>query len=68
MASSIYKWLFLPLLALVLTSAKAPALHPFHVSVVEIEHNAEDKSLEISCKIFTDDFEKNAGPIWKKRR
>jgi ABC-type sugar transport system substrate-binding protein len=34
------------------------ANHPFHVSVVEIEHNAADKTLEISCKIFTDDFEK----------
>lgn len=32
--------------------------HPFHVSVVEINHNAADKTLEISCKIFTDDFEK----------
>lgn len=32
--------------------------HPFHVSVVEINHNANDKTLEISCKIFTDDFEK----------
>jgi hypothetical protein len=32
-------------------------LHPFHVSVTEINHNAKDKTLEISCKIFTDDFE-----------
>lgn len=32
-------------------------LHPFHVSVVEMEHNAADKTLEISCKLFTDDFE-----------
>ena len=31
--------------------------HPFHVSVTEINHNAKDKTLEISCKIFTDDFE-----------
>jgi hypothetical protein len=33
-------------------------LHPFHVSVVEINHNETDKTLEISCKIFIDDFEK----------
>jgi hypothetical protein len=33
------------------------ALHPFHVSTTEINHNATDKSLEISCRIFTDDFE-----------
>jgi hypothetical protein len=32
--------------------------HPLFVSVTEIEHNAKDKTLEISCKIFTDDFEK----------
>lgn len=32
--------------------------HPIYVSVTEIEHNAKDKALEISCKIFTDDFEK----------
>jgi hypothetical protein len=37
---------------------KAEKFHPFHVSVVEINHNASDKTLEISCKIFTDDFEK----------
>lgn len=33
------------------------ALHPLHVSVTEINHNSEDRTLEISCKIFTDDFE-----------
>jgi hypothetical protein len=32
-------------------------LHPFFVSVTEIEHNATAKTLEISCKIFTDDLE-----------
>ena len=33
-------------------------LHPLHVSVTEINHNAADKTLEISCKLFTDDFER----------
>lgn len=33
-------------------------IHPIYVSVTEINHNASDKTLEISCKIFTDDFEK----------
>ncbi|MEO6818744.1 MAG: DUF6702 family protein [Ginsengibacter sp.] len=33
-------------------------LHPFYVSVTEIKENSKDKILEISCKIFTDDFEK----------
>jgi hypothetical protein len=31
--------------------------HPFHVSTTEINHNAAEKTLEISCRIFTDDFE-----------
>ena len=32
--------------------------HPLHISVTEINHNAAEKTLEISCKLFTDDFEK----------
>ncbi len=32
-------------------------LHPLYVTVTEINHNAKDKTLEISCKIFTNDFE-----------
>ena len=55
MAASVFKWLILPLLATVLLSARP---HPFHVTVIEINHNATDKTLEISCKLFTDDFEK----------
>jgi len=58
MASSFYKWLVIPVLGIILTSAGLKDRHPFHVSVVEINHNATDKTLEISCKIFTDDFEK----------
>ncbi|MGK2860696.1 MAG: DUF6702 family protein [Chitinophagaceae bacterium] len=36
----------------------AKEFHPLHVSVTEINHNASEKTLEISCKLFTDDFEK----------
>lgn len=67
MASSFYKWLVFPLLAITLTSAGFHILHPFHVSVVEINHNAADKSLEISCKIFTDDFEKVLAQNYKTK-
>lgn len=31
--------------------------HPFYVSVTEINHNAKNKTLEISSKIFFDDLE-----------
>ena len=58
MVSSFYKWLVIPVLGVLWTSAAPKVDHPFHVSVVEINHNVADKTLEISCKIFTDDFEK----------
>ncbi len=67
MAASVYKWSLILLLAVVLTSFRPYTPHPFHVSVVEIEHNAADKSLEISCKIFTDDFEKNLAKKYKAK-
>ena len=31
--------------------------HPFYVSVVEINHNAKEKTAEISIRIFTEDLE-----------
>ncbi len=55
----INKWLLL-LGFSALLPGKTPvltAVHPFHVSVTEIEHSSQDKSLQISCKLFTDDFE-----------
>lgn len=66
MVSSFYKWLLFPALPLLfLQKDDLPVFrtdradpHPFHVSVVEINHNAVNKTFEISCKIFTDDFEK----------
>ena len=44
MAASLFKWFFL-------------LWHPLYVSVTEINHNAKDKTLEVSCKMFTNDFE-----------
>jgi hypothetical protein len=35
----------------------APAPHPFYISVTEINQNAAEKILEVSCKFFADDFE-----------
>ncbi|MEQ1677690.1 MAG: DUF6702 family protein [Chitinophagaceae bacterium] len=67
MAASVYKWLVIPVIAVFLTGARPPAPHPFHVSVVEVNHNATDKTLEISCKIFTDDFEKVLAKNYKTK-
>lgn len=33
--------------------------HPFYVSVTQIQENTKEKIVEITCKIFTDDFEKD---------
>lgn len=82
MAALLNKWLFLCFLPLTLyMNGEKPApgplfagcrqaadrLHPFHVSVVEINHNAADKTFEISCKIFTDDFEKVLAQNYKTK-
>lgn len=39
--------------------------HPFYISVTEINHNVKDKTLEISCKMFLDDFEKTLRDVTK---
>jgi hypothetical protein len=31
--------------------------HPFFVSVIDMKHNAKDKNIEVSVKVFTDDLE-----------
>ena len=51
------------LITLSFTDPGAVVIHPFFVSVVEINHNPSEKTLEISCKIFTDDFQKALGKI-----
>ncbi len=67
MAGKFKTWFFLFLLYLIplclkplpiYPSGPRPlGLHPFYISVTEISHNAKDKALEISCKLFTNDFE-----------
>lgn len=41
-----------------LLSAGLSFLHPFYVSVIEINHNEKEATAEISIRIFTDDLEK----------
>ena len=45
------------LLLLPLTGA-GPARHAYHSSLTELRYNAVKKQLELSVKVFTDDFEK----------
>ena len=55
---------FLCLASLSFMPLEEATVHPFYVSVVEINHNGTDKTLEISCKIFTDDFQKALGKAY----
>ncbi|MEP6674876.1 MAG: DUF6702 family protein [Ferruginibacter sp.] len=63
MASILYKWFLL--LLLIPSETGHSGTHPYFLSVTEIEHNAKDKTLEISCKLFTDDFEKTLQQNYK---
>jgi hypothetical protein len=65
----LYKWLLLFQVLLAggpssQLNANSTARHPLFVSVTEMNYNATDKDLEISCKIFTDDFEKTLAGIY----
>ena len=55
MVSLLFKW---SAVFSLFTAFSITPVHPVYMSVTEIDHNAKDQTLEISCKIFTDDFEK----------
>lgn len=76
MAIMLHKWFlvfslaFLAVLPKLNASADLPSrnafvFHPFYISVTEINHNAQDKTLEISCKLFADDFEETLKKNYK---
>jgi len=48
-------------------SVEAGIKHPLHVSTTEVNFNAKDKTLEISCKIFSDDFEAILAKVYKQK-
>lgn len=48
-------------------SVKAGIKHPLHVSTTEVNFNAKDKTLEVSCKIFSDDFEAILARLYKQK-
>ena len=41
-----------------LMTALITIMHPFFISVIDIDHNEKEASLEISVRTFTDDLEK----------
>lgn len=74
MAIELYKWLMIPVFSVSLfangekydlnTEEQA---HPLHLATVEIDHNAPDKTLEITYKTFWDDFESILTKLNKSR-
>lgn len=49
MLLSLFKWL---------SVSAAFLVHPYYISMTDINYNGKTKSLEVSIRIFTDDFEK----------
>lgn len=41
-----------------LTGSMLTLLHPFFISMTDVNHNVKTKTLEVSVRVFTDDFEK----------
>ncbi|GAC1423208.1 MAG: hypothetical protein NVS9B7_25820 [Flavisolibacter sp.] len=64
MSMGYYKYFFSTLFWVLACSFCNPSFynqvnaHPFYISVTEINHNPKEKTLELSCKMFADDFEK----------
>jgi hypothetical protein len=73
MVSLLFKWSFFAFLFLSGTEHRSPvgsensAAHPFYVSVTEFNLNASENNLEISCKLFADDFENNLRRQYKSK-
>jgi hypothetical protein len=54
MVSYMFKWFGVGVLCIF---CGFRAAHPLYISVTEINQNAKDKILEVSCKVFTNDLE-----------
>ncbi|WP_290791978.1 DUF6702 family protein [Flavihumibacter sp. UBA7668] len=56
MAAILFKWVLVSWLSW---------MHPFYVGVTEVQHNQPEKTLEISIKLFIDDFERGLTDQYK---
>lgn len=54
-------------LVFVLFNAAKEHRHPLHVSTTEVSFNSKDKTLEVSCRIFSDDFESILIKLYKQK-
>lgn len=61
-------WKAIVLLLSVVTSLSFRyAVHPFYISVCEIELKSKEKSLHLSCRMFTDDIQRELSALHQKR-
>ena len=56
MAAILFKWMLVSWMSW---------MHPFYVGVNEVQHNKTDQTLEISIKLFIDDFERGLSAQYK---
>lgn len=71
---SLYKWLMISALNLSLPhyelttplAGTPSAVHPYFISVTQIEYNNKQRTVEISCKLFADDLELALKKIYNK--
>ena len=54
-------------LVFVLFSTAKDHKHPLHISTTEVNFNSKDKTLEVSCRIFSDDFESILVKLYKQK-
>lgn len=72
-----FGWMFWSILSLLpvefgqrslgMNSTEGQHVHPFHVSVTEVNHNQQEAALEVQCKLFTDDFEAAIGKLYGRK-
>lgn len=62
-------WIWISFFAQAPVAEEVPdkSFHPFYVSFTEVNHNAVENSLEISCKFFADDFEQTLETAYKAK-
>jgi hypothetical protein len=66
-----YHWLIFSFLNVCFATSKLTGFnaatnnHPFFISVTEVTHNSNERTFEISCKIFADDFEQALKQAYK---
>jgi len=51
----------------IIVTALLYLFHPFYVSVTEIKHNPQTKNVELSIRVFFDDFEKSLSHQYKSK-